>query len=581
MAEGIVYSAQPEDFYYMDINVPCQGACPAYTNIPAYIRCVFEKSYGSSYEINHAANILPGVLGRICSRPCEDKCRHGEAELGRPVNICHIKRAAADFKGKKPLSIKTPPIALGKRVAVIGSGPAGLAAAHDLSAIGVSVTIFDGFDKPGGMLRYGIPEFRLPRHILDEEINNILELGVILETGMRVGTDIILEQLLADFDAVLVATGCYRSNPLNIPGESLSDVYSGLEFMMDFCSGKPPVVGNRVLVIGAGFTAFDCARSALRMGAEDVTICLRRTEEDLTVTEDEILETKMEGIKINALMLSRRIIGNTRAEGVAFVRTRPGALRPDGKREVTPIAGSEFQLSADSVIVATGQGREPIPSPGEKDEQGNLKADRESYKTSVTGLYVAGDYLTGPSTVIEAISAGRWAAEKIARDITEREFRERIVRMEETQITDRERIWDFIPRQDMPTVEPVEKRFESENLEVETGYSEKQAIEESKRCYLCYLHYEIDISRCIYCRYCIDVAPRDCIRLVHEIKTNEVGAITGFSETSQWKNVNAIVIDNSRCIRCGECVRVCPVDCISVTRVELTERMLKAGEGNV
>ena len=153
--------------------------------------------------------------------------------------------------------------------------------------------------------------------------------------------------------------------------------------------------------------------------------------------------------------------------------------------------------------------------------------------------------------------------------------------MEETQITDRERIWDFIPRQEMPTVEPVEKRFESENLEVETGYSEEQAMEESKRCYLCYLHYEIDISRCIYCRYCIDVAPRDCIKLVDEIKTNEVGAITGFSETSQWKNVNAIVIDNSRCIRCGECVRVCPVDCISVTRVELTERMLKAGEGNV
>jgi formate dehydrogenase major subunit len=206
---------------------------------------------------------------------------------------------------------------------------------------------------------------------------------------------------------------------------------------------------------------------------------------------------------------------------------------------------------------------------------------RASYKTSVSGLYIAGDYLTGPTTVIEAISAGRWAAEKIVRDITGQAFRERVVRMEETQITDRERIWDFIPRQKMPTIEPVEKRFERENLEIETGYSEDLANEESKRCYLCYLHYEIDISRCIYCRYCIDVAPRDCIKLVHEIKTNEFGAITGFSETSKWQDVNAIVIDNSRCIRCGECVRVCPMDCISVTRVELTGRMLEAGEENV
>ena len=153
--------------------------------------------------------------------------------------------------------------------------------------------------------------------------------------------------------------------------------------------------------------------------------------------------------------------------------------------------------------------------------------------------------------------------------------------MEETQISDRKRIWDFIPRQEMPTVQPVERRFDRENLEVEMGYSEEQAREESRRCYLCYLHYEIDMSRCIYCRYCIDVAPRDCIKLVNEIKTNEVGAITGFSETSKWKDVHAIVIDNSRCIRCGECVRVCPMDCISVTRVELTERMLEAGEGNV
>jgi formate dehydrogenase major subunit len=217
---------------------------------------------------------------------------------------------------------------------------------------------------------------------------------------------------------------------------------------------------------------------------------------------------------------------------------------------------------------------------GEKNHQGLLTADKDSLRTSVKGLYLAGDYMTGPSTVIEAIGMGRRAAEKIVEEITGKLFRQKVVRMEDTAITDRERAWDFLPRQEIPTVQPVQERFKAPSLEVETGFSMEQAKEESKRCYLCYLHYEIDISRCIYCRYCIDVAPRDCIKLVEEIKTNEMGAITGFVETSSWQDVQAIVIDNSRCIRCGECMRVCPVECISVTRVELMERMLQEGNAN-
>jgi len=575
MSDHIVYSTAPEDFYYMNINVPCQGMCPAYTNIPAYIRSLFEERYGHSYEINRMANILPGVLGRICSRPCEDKCRHGEPELGRPVNICHIKRAAADLKPLDEILGKPQFKPTGKRVAVVGSGPAGLAGAHDLATIGISVTIFEALDASGGMLRFGIPEFRLPRNVLDAEIDAILRLDISLKTGLRVGADIAMQDLLDDYDAVLVTTGCYKPNPLNIPGETLGGVYPGLRFMMDVCAGQKPVLGKRVLVVGAGFTAFDCARSALRLGAEDVTICLRRTQEDLRVTQDEILETKREGIKINALMLSRRIVGSDKVEGVEFVRTRPGASGPDGKRSIFPIEGSEFFLPADTVIVATGQRSEPIESPGEKDERGLLVADRQTFRTSIEGLYLAGDYLTGPSTVIEAIAMGRNAAERIAENLTGMRFREKVVRMQDTLTTDRQRTWDFAPRQEMPTVEPVKERFRSIGNEVETGFSKELAKEESRRCYLCYLHYEIDISRCIYCRYCIDVAPRDCIRLVEEIKTNEEGAIIGFVETTSWQDVNAVVIDNSRCIRCGECMRVCPVDCISVTKVELTERMLQ------
>jgi glutamate synthase (NADPH/NADH) small chain len=576
MNKQVVYSTEPENFYYVDVNVPCQAACPALTNIPAYIRCLFEERYERSYEINRMANILPGVLGRVCSRPCENKCRHGEPELGRPVNICHIKRAASDLKHRVPLSEEGPFASLGKKVAVVGSGPAGLAAAYDLSTIGFSVTMFEAMDKPGGMLRYGIPEFRLPRPVLEEEIERILKTGAVLKTGVRVGRDVKVEDLREQYDSVLLAAGCYRSVTLNIPGEELPGVHPGLEFMMGVCSGRPPRVGNKVLVIGAGFTAFDCARSALRLGAEDVSICLRRTEEDLAVTREEVHESKIESVKINSLMLSRRIIGKDRVEGVEFVRTTPGERRGDGKREVGPVEGSEFVLPADTVIVATGQRPEPMET-----DRGIPTADKESLSTSSKGLYIAGDYLTGPSTVIEAVGMGRRAAERIARDLTGQTFRDRLVRMEDTEITDRKRTWDYLPRQEMPTVRPIKDRFKSASLEVETGFSPEQAKEESKRCYLCYLHYEIDISRCIYCRYCIDVAPRDCIKMVQEVKINELGAVTGFVETGTWRNVNAIVIDNSRCIRCGECMRVCPVNCISVTKVELMERMPQKEKAHV
>ncbi|RPJ21398.1 MAG: 4Fe-4S ferredoxin, partial [Desulfobacteraceae bacterium] len=203
MTKQVVYSSSPEDFFYMDVNVPCQAACPAATNIPAYIRALFEGRYDGSYSINHMANLLPGVLGRVCSRPCEDKCRHGEPELGRPVNICHIKRAAADLRRKGPPPEPGPFASLGKKVAVVGAGPAGLAAAHDLATLGVAVTLYEAFEKGGGMLRYGIPEFRLPREVLEEEIDYVGRKGAVLKTGVRVGIDIAIKDLLEEYDAVL------------------------------------------------------------------------------------------------------------------------------------------------------------------------------------------------------------------------------------------------------------------------------------------------------------------------------------------------------------------------------------------
>ncbi|MGO8881410.1 MAG: FAD-dependent oxidoreductase, partial [Desulfomonilaceae bacterium] len=454
-------------------------------------------------------------------------------------------------------------------------GPAGLAAAHDLAILGFDVTIYEACHEPGGMLRYGIPDFRLPRDILSEEIQNVLRLGISLKLGVNVGVDISLETLMADFDAALVASGCYESMKLGVPGENLAGVYPGLEYVMDVAAGYKESIGKKVLVTGAGFTAFDCSRLALRLGAEDVSICIRGFEEDLRVTHDEILEAKREGIKIRSLSLSKQILGSGKVEGIEFQRTRPIERTSGGRRSVQPIEGSEFVVEADTVIVAIGQAPRPVKGPGEKNDRGVLLADRKTFQSSTPGLYVTGDYLTGPTTVIEAIASGRRAAERIAQDLTGRKFREWAVRIQDFRITDRDRSWDVLSRIEMPTILPVKDRFlKDEIVEVELGYSSEQAHEESKRCYLCYLHYEIDVAKCVYCRYCIDNAPRDCIKLVKQVLLDETGAVKELVETTNWLDVNAVVIDNSRCIRCGECVRVCPVDCISVSKVELLERPL-------
>ena len=577
------YSTDPRDVGWVRQNIPCQTACPADTNVPAYIQMILENRYGRSYELNRIANVLPGTLGRICSRPCEDACRHGWPGNGAPVNICHLKRAAADHKPSGHRITENLFTPSGKRIAVVGAGSAGIAAAHDLSMLGHDVTIFEQEKIAGGMLYYGIPEFRLPRDVLALEVRNALRLGVDLRAGVAVGKsegDVRLSGLLEEYDAVLLATGCMAAIRLPLRGvddaaddpvRRLPNAEYGLDFLMELHRGEKKTVGNRVAVVGAGFTALDCARVSLRLGAKDVTIHMRTTEEYIPVTKEEIHEAKREGTKILGLRTPVGLITDEdgRLTGVQFVQNRLGGWRAGGRRQAIPIEGSEFVEPCDTLLIAIGQKtvNDYLDLEVELDRWGAVRVDEQGM-TSVEGLFAAGDFVIGASTVVEAVGLGRKTALKMDTWLMGRERRKLVVKIEPLEEPRRDRSWDFIPPQHIP-MEPMKSRFDTLELEAEKGYDQDLAVEEAKRCYLCHHKYEIDPDNCIYCRACIEVAPRNCIKLVSGVEIKEDGSYGELKESSQWDQVGAIWIDNNECIRCGACYMVCPTKCISITKNEI------------
>ncbi|GAB4173222.1 MAG: FAD-dependent oxidoreductase [Rhodocyclaceae bacterium] len=575
-------SVDPRDIAWVRQNVPCQSACPAGTNVPAYIRQIVEERYGSSYETNREANVLPGVLGRICSRPCEGACRHGWPGNGEPVAICHLKRVAADMKASGHRITEKLYAPTGKRVAIVGAGPAGIAAAHDLSLLGHDVTILEREDLAGGMLRYGIPEFRLPRGVLDVELHNALRLGAQVQTGVEVGNahgQTPVSQLLREYDAVLLATGCMAASPLPLRGRwekedlpsACADVEYGLDFLMDLHRGRKKRVGKRVAVVGAGFTALDCARMAVRLGGRDVVIHIRTAEEYIPVAKEEIFEAKREGIRIRGLRtpVGLQVDEAGRLTGVEFMQNRLGGWRAKGRRQAIPIEGSEFVEPCDTLIVAIGQQtvNDYLDLKLDLDRWGNVRLG-ENGMSSHDGLFAAGDYVRGASTAIEAVGHGREIARKMDAWLMGRERRRTVVRITPVERPLRERSFDFIPRQHMPTAALTAR---DARREVELGYEAANALEEAKRCYLCNLRYEIDVDRCIFCRACIDVAPRNCIKMVDGVERGEDASIRRLTETRDWSQVAAIWIDNNECIRCGQCYMTCPVKCISISRCELAD----------
>ncbi len=561
-------SDHPDDFDFARLNVPCQWACPVLTDVPDYIFAIAGGDRDKSYLVNRATNLIPGVLGHVCSRPCEAACRHGDPDLGEPVAICHLKRVAADFRNQDhPWPDRLFPDS-GCTVGVVGGGPAGLAAAQLLAALGHGVTVYEAMPRLGGMLMYGIPVFRLPRELVEAEIGRLLDSGIAVKTGVRVGHDITVPELLARHRAVVLATGTCLARGLAIPGGDLPGVYSGLDFMMAVNDGRPPAVGRRVVTIGGGFTAHDCARSVLRLGATESHLCVRTTEEDLWVTREEVLETKREGVRYLNLVSSMQIAGADRVEGVVFARNRLGPVGKFGQRTPVAIAGSEFVFAADTVIAATGQYADTALAAAALGAAPRFDPRRGACE--VPGLFAAGDFCTGAATVIEAMGHARRVAQAVDEYLTGARRLRRVVRVRPAADTPRPRAWDFIPRADMPML-AVPQRLAAFGAVVKTGFPAPVGERESHRCYLCHMKYEIRPADCIACGLCAAVCPRDCIG-------PSAAAGPGMPPvwTERWDEAAAVVIDSARCIRCGLCLRVCPTRCIEVERVEIAD--VTAGE---
>src|SRR4051812_1516214 len=286
-------SSAAQDLHWLAENIPCQAACPAGTDIPGYLEAIYQGRFADAYAINLRDNVFPAVLGRVCSRPCEAACRHGWEGNGEPVAICFSKRSAADFRNSAPVHLK-PAAGTGKTVAIVGAGVAGLAAARDLALAGHRITVFEKHNAPGGMLNQGIPPFRLPRTIIGREIEQVMATGVEIRCGVAVGEDISLEELSAGFDCVILAAGTLRPNILELPGGQSQGIEHGLSFLLQVNEFGRRDIGGKVIVIGGGYTAMDCARTALRLGAQ-VSVVYRRSRADMVVLPGEVEELIEEG----------------------------------------------------------------------------------------------------------------------------------------------------------------------------------------------------------------------------------------------------------------------------------------------
>ncbi|GFP34632.1 hypothetical protein HKBW3S43_00425 [Candidatus Hakubella thermalkaliphila] len=502
---------------------PCRAACPAGVNAPAYVALLKEGKYREALEVIYRDLPFPSVCGRVCQHPCEEACYR--AKVDEPISLMALKRVIADqvWAEMKPQIPTAEPRE--ERVAVVGAGPAGLSCAFHLAKGGFPVTVYEKLPVPGGMMVVGIPAFRLPRNVVEREIEVICSMGVEIRTDLELGRDFTLKSLLEEgYRAVYVAVGAHRGRRLGVTGEDLSGVIDGLEFLRKVSLGEKVALGARVAVIGGGNTAMDVARTAVRLGASEVTVIYRRTEQEITALSEEIAQAKEEGIRFMMLTSPRAFLGDgLEASGaVARIQCLKNKLGPpdsSGRPGPIPMEASEFYVDTDTVILAVGQTTD-TPGLGELQiSGGTIQADSLTLQTSIPGVFAGGDAVSGPGLLIEAVGAGKRAAESIKRYLDGVDLHQgRSLSVPEDQIAEYEGLRVRKARRSQVPLRPVTERGR-DCQEVQLVLSDDAARNEAERCLGC--------SACCECRECEKVCgPRAIFHdMVDEVLDLEVGSV--------------------------------------------------------
>jgi formate dehydrogenase beta subunit len=566
--------AAPDYFHKV---VDCQWACPAHTPVPEYIRLIAAGRYSDAYMINWKSNVFPGVLGRTCDRPCEPACRRGRVEK-EPVAICRLKRVAADFKddikGRLP---HTAARKNGKRIALVGGGPASLAVARDLAPLGYTCVVFDQDPKAGGMIRTQIPRFRLPESVIDEECGYILDLGIEFHGGHRIDS---LKKLIAeDWDAIFVGSGAPRGRDLEIPGrqEAAKNIHIGIDWLSSVSFGHISKIGRRVVVLGGGNTAMDCCRSSRRLGGEEVTVVVRSGFEEMKASPWEKEDAMHEGIPIlNFLVPKEFTHDNGRLTGITFEKVK-AEYDAKGRRSLKPSGEPDQHIPCDDVLVAVGQ-ENSFPwierDIGiEFDKWDMPKVDPKTMQSTHARVFFGGDAAFGPKNIIWAVAHAHDAALSIDMMLSGEDISVRplpAVEVMSQKMGIHEWSYDNEISPDKRLRVPLRDKvvaLKDIKAEVELGYDVGLALKEAERCLNCDIQTVFTASLCIECDACVDICPMDCITFTDDapedtLRTHLKAPAPNLTQdiyvADGLKTGRIMAKDEDVCLHCGLCAERCP-----------------------